>query len=102
MWDNVATLYKETARTYDTYANESIEYETREVYVYPRSVYNAEFYRAAQVGLHPSITLELANREDYEGETLVEFEGKMYDVIRTDWTAQRDKISLVLGEKHVV
>ena len=65
-------------------------------------MYNAEFYRAAQVGLHPSITLELANREDYEGETLVEFEGKMYDVIRTDWTAQRDKISLVLGEKHVV
>ena len=102
MWDSVATLYKETSRSYDDYSNESIGYETREVYVYPRSVYNAEFYRAAQVGLHPSITLELANREDYEGETLVEFEGKMYDVIRADWTAQRDKISLVLGEKHVV
>jgi hypothetical protein len=64
----------------------------------PRSVYNSEFYNAAQAGLHPSITLFLTNKMDYEGETLVEYEGKLYDVIRTDWNAQRDGISLILQE----
>ena len=61
----------------------------------PRGVYNAEFYNAAQAGLHPSITFELTNRADYDGEVLVEYLGELYNVIRTDWTAQRDKISLV-------
>lgn len=99
MYDSIATLKKETGRSYDDYANEIIAYEDRVVYVYPRGVYNSEFYNAAQAGLHPSITLQLTNREDYEGETLVEFEGKLYDVIRTDWNAQRDSISLILQER---
>lgn len=99
MYDNTAILMHETGRTYDNYGNELITYEPREVFVYQRSVYNSEFYRAAQVGLHPSITLELTNREDYNGETYVVFEGKNYSLIRADWTAQRDKISLVLEEQ---
>lgn len=99
MYDAIATLKKENGRTYDDYANEIITYTDRVVYVYPRGVYNSEFYNAAQAGLHPSITLQLTNREDYEGETLVEFEGKLYDVIRTDWNAQRDYISLILQER---
>lgn len=99
MYDNIATLKKETGRTYDQYLNEDITYEDRVVFVQPRSVYNSEFYNAAQAGLHPSITLEMTNRADYEGETLVEFEGKLYNVIRADWTAQRDKIALVLEER---
>lgn len=99
MFDSVAILKKETGRTYDSYANEIITYQDRQVYVHARGVYNAEFYNAAQAGLHPSITLELTNREDYQGETLVEFEGKTYDVIRTDWSADRDNISLILQER---
>lgn len=99
MYDATATLYKDGTKAYDTYGNETVTRTSREVFVYTRGVYNAEFYNAAQAGLHPSITLILANRADYEGETLVEFEGKMYDVIRTDWTAQRDSMSLVLQER---
>ena len=99
MYDNVATLKKESGRAYDQYLNEVITYEDRVVFVQPRSVYNSEFYNAAQAGLHPSITLEMTNRADYEGETLVEFEGKLYNVIRADWTAQRDKIALILEER---
>lgn len=99
MYDSTATLYKDGAKTYDTYGNETVTRTQRDVFVYQRGVYNSEFYNAAQAGLHPSITLVLTNREDYEGETLVAFEGKMYDVIRTDWTAQRDGISLVLQER---
>lgn len=99
MYDSTAILYKDGTKSYDTYGNETITRTSREVFVYARGVYNAEFYNAAQAGLHPSITLVLTNRADYEGETLVEFEGKMYDVIRTDWTAQRDSMSLTLQER---
>lgn len=99
MYDSTAILLKGGTRTYDTYGNEIITRTEREVFVYARGVYNSEFYNAAQAGLHPSITLVLTNKADYEGETLVEFEGKLYDVIRTDWSAQRDAMSLVLQER---
>lgn len=99
MYDSIAYLLKDGAKTYDTYLNEHIERTRRMVYVQPRSVYNGEFYNASIMGLHPSITLTLTNRADYDGETLVEYEGKLYNVIRADWKAQRDSISLVLEEK---
>lgn len=101
MYDNIAILKKECGRTYDAYANEKIEYTDRVVYCQPRSVYNAEYYNAAQAGLHPSVSLFLANRADYDGEKLVEFEGKLYNVIRADWKAQRDGITLILEDKII-
>lgn len=99
MYDNIAILYSQGERTYDQWGNENTEYTTKTVYVQLRGVYSSEFYNASQVGLHPSITLEMTNRADYSGEKIVEFEGQLYDVIRTDWNAQRDKISLVLQER---
>ena len=99
MYDSIATLKGEPITTYDEYGNEVITYQDNQVYVMPRGVYNAEFYNAAQAGLHPSITFVLTNRADYHGEKLIEWEGKSYNVIRTDWTAQRDKISLICEER---
>ena len=99
MYDSIATLKGEPTVTYDTYGNEVIVYQDREVYVTPRGVYQSEFYNAAQAGLHPSLTLEMANRADYKGEKLVKFEGIIYDIIRVDWTAQRDKIALICQER---
>lgn len=99
MYEATAILKKETGRTLDDYGNQIITYTDREVYVYPRSVYRAEFYAAAQAGLHPSITLTMTNIADYEGEKIVEFDGKLYDVIRTDWNGSRDRVNLVLEER---
>ena len=99
MYDSIATLKGEPTVTYDTYGNEVITYQDNQVYVMPRGVYNAEFYNAAQAGLHPSITFELTNRADYHGEKLIEWNGVYYNVIRTDWTAQRDSISLICEER---
>ena len=99
MYDSVATLYGAQTVTYDGYGNEVITHATRQVYVMPRSVWNAEFYNAAQAGLHPSITFELTNRADYQGEKLIEWEGKMFNIIRTDWKAQKDGISLICEER---
>jgi len=99
MYDSIATLKGNQTAAYDAYGNEIITYEETVVFVQPRGVYQSEFYNAAQAGLHPSITFELTNRADYNGEKLIEWEGKLYDVIRADWTAQRDSISLVCEER---
>ena len=99
MYESVATLKAYGTPTYDEYGNEVPNITETEVYVMPRGVYNAEFYNAAQAGLHPSITFELTNRADYNGEKLIEWEGKDYEVIRVDWTGQRDNISLVCQER---
>lgn len=99
MYDSIATLKGEPTVTYDTYGNEVITYTDSTVYVLPRGVYQAEFYNAAQAGLHPTITFVLTNRADYNGEKLIEWEGKLYNIIRTDWTAQRDAISLICEER---
>jgi len=99
MYDTVITLKVGPTVTYDDYGNENRVYTDREVYAIPRGVYQSEFYNAAQIGLHPSITFTLTNREDYEGEKLLEYDGKLYAVIRADWTAQRDAISLVCEER---
>ena len=99
MYDSIATLKGAPITTYDEYGNEVITYTDNEVYVMPRGVYNAEFYNAAQAGLHPSITFVLTNKADYNGEKLIEWQGVLYNVIRTDWTAQRDGISLICEER---
>lgn len=99
MYDDIATLIKYGASTFDNYGNESIATEKRDVYVLPRGVYQSEFYNAAQNGLKPSITLMLSNRADYDDEKVVEYRGRMYTVIRVDWSAQRDGIALILEER---
>ena len=99
MYESTAVLLSDPVATYDTYGNEVLTHDRVEVFVKPRSVYASEFYQAAQVGLHPSIVLVLGNRADYDGQKLVEYEGKVYDVIRADWTNGREAISLTLEER---
>lgn len=90
---------KEDVKTFDEYGNEKITYAKRKVYVMPRGVYSSEFYNAAQAGLHPEITFEMTNRADYDGERLIEYDGVVYNIIRPDWNAQKDKISLVCDKR---
>ena len=99
MYDSVATLKAYGTPTYDEYGNEVQTVTDTTVFVQPRGVYNAEFYNAAQAGLHPSITFVLTNRADYNGEKVIEWEGQLYNIIRTDWNAQRDTISLICEER---
>ena len=98
MYDTTITL-KKPVITYDDYGNEIKTFTDREIYAMYRSVYQSEFYNAAQIGLHPSITFIITNREDYEDEKTVGHEGKIYTVIRADWNAQKDSISLVCEER---
>lgn len=99
MYDSIATLKAYGTPTYDQYGNEVPSITETEVFVQPRGVYNAEFYNAAQAGIHPSITFEMTNKADYRGEKIIEWEGKDYNIIRTDWDAQRDNIRLICEER---
>lgn len=99
MYDGIATLYAIKQGVADEYGNVVEVYESRDVYVMPRGVYQSEYYNAAQLGIHPSITFIIANRADYNDEKIVKYEGKEYRVVRADWNAQRDSISLVCEER---
>ena len=99
MFDDVAKLKSFGESTFDAAGNEIVAVEETEVYVQPRGVYSNEFYNAAQVGLKPSVTLVISNTEDYNGQKILTFQGRDYDVIRVDWSAQRDAISLVCEER---
>lgn len=99
MYDGIAILKAYGPSTFDDYGNEIPDIETTEVFVQPMGVYSSEYYSAAQLGLKPSLTLTIANREDYTGQKIVEFEGTEYNVIRVDWNAQRDSIRLICEER---
>lgn len=99
MYDDIAKLKSFGQSTFDEAGNEIVNVTEQEVFVQPRGVYSSEFYNAAQLGLKPSLTLVIANIEDYNNQKIIEFHGKDYDVIRVDWSAQRDAISLVCEER---
>lgn len=99
MYDGVAILKAYGPPTFDEYGNETQTIEEKTVFVQPKGVYSSEYYNAAQLGLKPSLTLYIANRLDYEGQKLLSYEGREYSVIRVDWNAQRDGISLICEER---
>lgn len=99
MFDGIAVLKQYGTPVYDAEGNETMPVIETEVYVQPRGVYQSEFYNAAQIGLKPSLTFFISNLEDYDGQKVLEYDGKDYDVIRVDWSAQRDGISLICEER---
>ena len=99
MYDGIAILKAYGEPTFDAEGNEIPTISETTVFVQPRGVYSSEFYNAAQLGLKPSLTLFIANREDYSEQKVIEYEGRDYDVIRVDWSAQRDGISLICEER---
>lgn len=99
MWEDIAILKGNPTATYDTYGNEKLTYTDTQIFVQSRSVYQQEFYNAAQLGIHPSIVLKLTNRADYNGEKLVEYQGTLYDIVRADWKNGRDALELTLAER---
>lgn len=99
MYDGTAVLKAYGEPTFDAAGNEIPTITETTVFVQPRGVYSSEFYNAAQLGLKPSVTLFIANKADYHDEKVIEYEGRDYDVIRVDWSAQRDGISLICEER---
>lgn len=81
LWRETATLIQEGAEPDGEGYRSTVE-QVRTVFVDKASVTRSEFYAAKQAG--DAITLVLRIRgADYKGETMVNFQGKTYDVVRT-------------------
>jgi SPP1 family predicted phage head-tail adaptor len=63
------------------------------IFAEEKSVRQSEFYQAAANGLRPEIVLEV-NTFEYNGEPMLEYNGKTYDIIRT-FKKDNEKIELV-------
>lgn len=99
MYDGIATLVAYETTGFDQFGNKTKTEVTTDVFVQPRGIYASEFYNAAQLGLKPSLSLFMTNRADYNGQKVVRYNGVEYSVIRVDWNAQRDGITLICEER---
>lgn len=66
----------------------------REVFCGVRSIGMREFYAASTTDFHPELTLILADHLDYNNETLVDYDGQRYRVLRTYRTGQELELTL--------
>lgn len=78
----VLTLIQQT-RTADEYGDPVVQETSREVFGRLGSIGQAEFYQAHAVGLKPELKFILPDYLDYEDETLVDYQGQRYRVLRT-------------------
>lgn len=67
----------------DAYGDPVTTETSREVFAKLGSIGQKEFYQAHAVGLQPELKFVLADYLDYDGETLVEYNGQRYRVLRT-------------------
>ena len=81
MWQNELTLISE-AFEFDEIGNQISTEKKKEIFCNVKSVSKNEFYNAAATGLKPSLVFVIHSYE-YENEEKAEFEGTIYNVIRT-------------------
>ena len=73
------------------YGNDDVK---REVFCGFRSIGMREFYAASSTDFHPEAKLVLADYLDYNGETLADYDGQRYRIIRTYRTGQELELTL--------
>lgn len=95
--EDIAYLVKEKYVSVDSEGNVIRRREAREVLCKVESISRREFYAAATQDLRPELTLTISHQIDYDGEKLVTYHDKLYDVIRTYW--QGDEVELTLTKR---
>lgn len=71
--------------------------EMRGVFCGVRSIGMKEFYSASATDFHPEIKFVLADYLDYNDETLAEYGGQVYRIIRTYRTGQELELTAELA-----
>lgn len=66
----------------------------REVFCGIRSIGRVEFYQSSATDFHPELKLILADYLDYDGETLADYNGQRYRIIRTYRAGQELELTL--------
>lgn len=93
---DIITLYADQI-SYDDYGAARPTRTGREVFCKVDSVTRSEFFEAGKSGLNPEYRMTMFFG-DYEGETLVGYNGRMYSVYRT-YMAKTDIIELYVERK---
>ena len=73
-----------------------------EVFAELRSIGQSEFYQAQATGYKPELKFVLADYLDYNGETLIEYTGTLYRVLRTFRAGQALEIVVSLASAEEV
>lgn len=66
----------------------------REVFCGIHSIGMGEFYQSSAADFHPELKLILADYLDYDGETLADYNGQRYRIIRTYRAGQELELTL--------
>lgn len=79
-WRDEAALVREE-KTVNANGYKDVTTTRREVFANKKTATRSEFYTAKQAGDKIALVLEVRGA-DYQGETLVESEGRLYEVVR--------------------
>ncbi len=93
---DLITLYADSV-SYDDYGVAQKTRTSRDVFCKVDSVTRSEFFDAGKAGLKPEYRMTMFFG-DYEGETLVGYNGRLYSVYRT-YQAKTDIIELYVERK---
>jgi hypothetical protein len=69
--------------------------EKRDVFAGLRSIGQTEFYQANAQDIHPECKFVMADYLDYNGETLLDYNGDRFRVLRTYRTGQELELTVV-------
>lgn len=83
--------------TYDEIKQPVKTYERREVYAQLRGIARAEWFEAGRNGMNPDTTF-IMSALDYQGETIIEWNGVRYGVYRT-YVGRNERIELYCEKK---
>ncbi len=89
----VITLFAKTVRKDETGFETRNDTTGRDVYAEQGGVGRSEFYKAAAAGMTPAVTFTVSEA-DYNNERLINFDNKVYKVLRT-YPLPNRKIELV-------
>lgn len=70
----------------------------KEVFAVEKSIREKEFYEAKALGLKPTIAFELADYLDYDNQQYIEYNNKLYSIIRTYRASESISIDLTCEE----
>ncbi len=82
MWNNEITLIGKMKKGSDKLGQPIFEEKRLTILCRKRSVTRSEFYQASQVGMRPSLVVDIHSFE-YENQVVAEYEGKQYRVLKT-------------------
>lgn len=78
----------------DDYGDPTTTESRRDVFGQLQSIGQTEFYQAQSVGLKPEVKFVLADYFDFEDETLAEYNGQRYHILRTYRKGQALELTL--------